>query len=343
MTFYQELQLNQAGSKAVIRNSQEKKDKFKHILIYLFKIFITVAFCTVFVMAFGKLFGSDNSIVGVVILLFVLSFIFSDLGISTNHAMLVLPVIFVILAIGPRLANSNGLLLEFLINVVCIMTLMILGCHNVLMFNHSTILLGYLLLYGYDVTGDMYIKRLVAIFVGAVITMVIYYIKHSKKTFKRSMQHLIEELDINSVRTRWQIRMALAISTAILLAGIFNIPRRMWIGIAVMSVTMPFTDEIKQRSKGRIIGNIVGGLLFVIIYFALPESMYSYIGIIGGIGVGLSATYGWQAVFNSLGAMSIAVSILGFWQAIIFRILNNAFGALYGICFEKVCRKLRVE
>ena len=29
MTFYQELQLNQAGSKAVIRNSQEKKDKFK--------------------------------------------------------------------------------------------------------------------------------------------------------------------------------------------------------------------------------------------------------------------------------------------------------------------------
>ena len=127
MTFYQELQLNQAGSKAVIRNSQEKKDKFKHILIYLFKIFITVAFCTVFVMAFGKLFGSDNSIVGVVILLFVLSFRFADLGISTNHAMLVLPVIFVILAIGPRLANSNGLLLEFLINVVCIMTLMILG------------------------------------------------------------------------------------------------------------------------------------------------------------------------------------------------------------------------
>ena len=48
MTFYQELQLNQAGSKAVIRNSQEKKDKFKHILIYLFKIFITVAFSTVF-------------------------------------------------------------------------------------------------------------------------------------------------------------------------------------------------------------------------------------------------------------------------------------------------------
>ena len=34
--------------------------------------------------------------------------------------------------------------------------------------------------------------------------------------------------------------------------------------------------------------NIVGGLLFIVLYTLLPESMYAYIGIIGGIGVGYS-------------------------------------------------------
>ena len=28
---------------------------------------------------------------------------------------------------------------------------------------------------------------------------------------------------------------------------------------------------------------------------------YAYIGILGGIGVGFSAQYGWQAVFNTFG------------------------------------------
>ena len=68
MTFYQELQLNQAGSKALIRNIKDPKEKWKHICIYLFKILLTVAFCVVFVTIYTKVFGEENSIVGVVVL-----------------------------------------------------------------------------------------------------------------------------------------------------------------------------------------------------------------------------------------------------------------------------------
>ena len=39
MTLYQELQLNQAGSKQLIRNTQDKKEKARHIAVYLFKNF----------------------------------------------------------------------------------------------------------------------------------------------------------------------------------------------------------------------------------------------------------------------------------------------------------------
>lgn len=93
MTFYQELQLNQAGSKALIKASKSKKEKHRHIAVYLFKILLTVAFCTAFVMAFGAVFGEDNNIVGVVMLLCVLSFRYADLGIKNKDAMWAFAVI----------------------------------------------------------------------------------------------------------------------------------------------------------------------------------------------------------------------------------------------------------
>ena len=48
MTFYQELQLDQVGSKSYIASITDPKEKRKHIAIYLFKILLTVSFCVAF-------------------------------------------------------------------------------------------------------------------------------------------------------------------------------------------------------------------------------------------------------------------------------------------------------
>ena len=45
MTFYQELQLSSAGSKQLIKNTTDKKEKWRHILIYNFKVYLVMAFC----------------------------------------------------------------------------------------------------------------------------------------------------------------------------------------------------------------------------------------------------------------------------------------------------------
>ena len=102
-----------------------------------------------------------------------------------------------------------------------------------------------------------------------------------------------------------------------------------------MSVMLPFEKDSKIRSQGRIPGNIFGGILFLVLYMLLPPSFLSYAGIIGGIGVGLSATYGWQSVFNSLGAMAVATGVIGLEGAIIFRIVHNICGSIYGQVFYK--------
>eukprot|EP00975_Prorocentrum_lima_P017667 3729009-Prorocentrum_lima.AAC.1 len=68
-------------------------------------------------------------------------------------------------------------------------------------------------------------------------------------------------------------------------------PRAMWAGIAAMSAILPFMEDMRYRVRKRIVGNIAG--------------------ILGGIGVGFSAQYGWQAVFNTFGALAIAAETYG--------------------------------
>lgn len=336
MTFYQELQLNQAGSKQLIRQAEGKKEKVCHLFVYLFKIVLTLVFCVAFVTLFSKVFGSDNSIVGVVVLLSVMAFRFADFGIHAPHAVSSLMVIWGIMTFGPRVANMGNLVTELLVNVVCIFVLMLLGCHNVVMFNQSTLLLGYLLLYGYDVSGTSYLLRIAGMAAGGALTGIVFYKNHRHCRYKRTFRHLFEEFSLYSSRTRWQLVVTFGVATAIFLFGLFGLPRAMWAGIAAMSVLVPFQADMKKRICGRIPGNILGGMTFLALYVLLPESMYEYIGVLGGIGVGLSASYGWQAVFNSWGAMSIAMTFLGVGGAIFFRIFNNACGALYALLFSKL-------
>ena len=80
MTFYQELQLSSAGSKQLIKNTTDKKEKRRHILIYNFKVYLVMTFCFALVTLYSMIFGSDNSVAGVVFLLALLVLRQADFG-----------------------------------------------------------------------------------------------------------------------------------------------------------------------------------------------------------------------------------------------------------------------
>lgn len=103
MTFYQELQLSSTGSKQLIRNTTDKKEKRRHILIYNFKVYLVMAFCVAVVTLYSKITGNDNSVVGVTVLLAMLVLRQADFGIRTTHGLLSIAGIFGILIAGPRL------------------------------------------------------------------------------------------------------------------------------------------------------------------------------------------------------------------------------------------------
>ena len=295
MTFYQELQLNQAGSKSLLKNSKTMKEKLYHAFVYMVKIAVTMVFCFAFVTASSIILGKDNSIVGVVVLLCVMVFRNADLGIHTGHSTWLLALFFVIMTVCPHLANQLSPLPALLINIAALAVLILFGCHNPFMFNQSTLVLGYLLLYGYDVTGKSYMLRIAGMAAGAVLTCLVFYRNH--------------------------------------IAQLCNMPRAMWAGIAAMSAILPFMEDMQYRVKKRIVGNIAGVICFTALYFLLPPSIYAYIGIIGGIGVGLSAQYGWQAVFNTFGALAIAAESYGLKGAVSLRVIQNVFGVVFALVF----------
>ena len=333
MTFYQELQLNQAGSKELLRKSETAQERRYHALIYLAKVAITMLFCFAFVSVFSILFGNENSVVGVVVLLCLMVFRNADFGLHTGQSTPLLALFFVDMAVFPHLAQQAAPLPALLLNVAALAFLVIFGCHNPFMFNQSTLVLGYLLLYGYDVSGDSYRMRLLAMAVGALLSCLVFYRNHKSRTYETGIKGVLQAFDLASSRTNWQLCQIICVPMVLFLAELCKMPRAMWAGIAAMSAIVPLMADMQARVKNRIIGNVAGVLCFLVLYTLLPTSIYAYIGILGGIGVGFSAKYGWQAVFNTFGALAIAEKLYGLKGAVGLRVAQNVFGVVFALLF----------
>ncbi|MDO5305708.1 MAG: FUSC family protein, partial [bacterium] len=167
-----------------------------------------------------------------------------------------------------------------------------------------------------------------------------FYKNQKNRPYRRTFLDLFREFNFRSARNWWYIRLTLIVSTALLIMSLLGLPRAMWAGIACMSVCLPFSNDLVARAKLRGPYNILGSLIFMVLYIVLPKSMYPYIGIIGGIGVGYSAGYAWQTVFNTFGALSIASGLFGMTGAVVLRIGANVFASIYTVLADKVLNKI---
>ena len=93
------------------------------------------------------------------------------------------------------------------INLCCIVLLMVLGCHNVIMYNHSTFVLGYLLLQGYDVSGRSYYLRVIGLLIGMLICMAVFYKNQHNRPYRRHFLDIFREFNIRSARNWWYIKL----------------------------------------------------------------------------------------------------------------------------------------
>lgn len=344
MTFYEAMQLGASNLKPLIRSTEDKKIRQKYRLALITKAILCLLFCMFIVISFSTAFGNENSVVGVVTVITLLTFRFSNLDFDVKQSALAIVGIFMIFMVSPYFASISNPIIGFIINCISIITIVIVSCHNVKLSNQSIFILSYLLLYGYEVENtEIYFNRVIALMVGAVIVSGIFYFKQRKVKFENSFSDIIKDIDFRTERTRWQFKFTLVVCSAVLIGELMNLPKTMWIGFACMSIYQPNKETMDKRCKSRSIFMIIGCLIFSIIYLIIPIQYRSSIGIIGGIFIAFSATYEWQTVFNCFGALSIAVATFGLVDTIILRIINNIFGALCCKLFDLVFDRIEIN
>lgn len=341
MTFYQAMQLGAVNLKPLIKETNDKKLKQKYITAFVLKNILCLLFCILIITAFSSIFGKENNIVGVVTAISLLTFRFSNLDFDVKQSVVAILGIFAIFMVGPYLASISTPVVRFFINFISIMAIVILSCHNVVLSNQLILVLSYLLLYGYKVSSvNVYVYRVLALAVGAIIVAIIFYRNQRKIKFENKFIDIIKDVNLSNDRTKWQLKLTLAVCSALLIGDLLNFKRIIWIGFACNSVIHPYKDRIASRCKDRVSFTIVGCIIYSMIYIILPKEYITFVGMIGGIMVGFSATYKWQTVFNAFGGLTSAVAILGIKSALIFRVIDNVFGAIYGIVFSKIFDKI---
>lgn len=345
MSFYQAMQLGACNLKPMIKECDDQSLKRRYITALIAKAILCLLFCMLIVTSYSVIFGAENSIVGVVTVLALLTFRFSNLDFDIGQSALTILGIFGIFMIGPFLASLSGPIMCFIINFICIVTIVILSCHNMTLSNQSTFVLPYLLLYGYEVSNiEGYLSRIIGLAAGGIIVSLVFYFKQRKLYIKNTFSDIIKDVNLKNEHTKWQLKFALGICSAMLIGEYLNLPRTMWIGFSCLAILQPSKEKLEFRYKNRVPFTIIGCLLFGVVYIVLPQKYYGYIGMIGGLMVGLSGTYQWQTVFNCFGALTTAVPLFGLGGSIILRILNNTFAAiyskLYDKCFEAIYNKV---
>lgn len=184
-----------------------------------------MVFCVAFVTLYGWVFGAENNIVGVVVLLCLMVFRQADLGMRRGQSLLALGLVFLVLAFGPRLANLAELGGELAVHGLSLLVILVLGCHNVGMGNHLTLCWGICCCMAMTWRRRPFPSRLAALAVGCGLTLLVYARNHRADPYWEGIPPCSAPGAWGRRCSRWQLKAAFGVATALVLAHGLGFPR----------------------------------------------------------------------------------------------------------------------
>ncbi len=335
MKFYDKLQLDPKELKKLIKDSSSSKEKIELISAMVLRSILLVLFAIVFISTLSTIFGSENSPMAVVIFCILLAIRFVDFGYCIKDELIILSIVFLILLISPTIAFSVCPLLGFFINLVSFFTILLITCDKPEMGNGGLFSFAYIYLCGNTVYGEAFIQRCYLTLICLILCGIVFYIKHKDKNKEIRFIEKNKNTNFKDFKYHWMIRMAIGISTMLLVGVIFEIERFMWAGFACGSLLSVYStsSKIKERFMQRLIGAIAGVIVFLLIYNLLPKDLHSMIGPLGGFCLGFCVDYKYKTALNCLGALFIACGIYGLEHSLFLRVSDTIIGLLFGFLF----------
>lgn len=333
MNFYDALQADPAVIKGKIAAASGKKEKIWWWTAITVRAALLVAFAVGFISLMNLLFGSANSNMAVVIFCIFLCIRFVDFDYCIKDSLVNLAVIFLILYVSPLAVRHVSPLPAFLINFVSLSLILLMASEKPEMGNGGLYMFGYLFLTGTGIDEQAFFQRGAMTAVCFAICAVLFYHKHRGKNEQKRFLDIVKGIRLSDAKRMWQLRTVLGISSFYFIGTILELPRLMWAAFACSSLLTAYSSKLKERSKDRIIGAVVGTALFYILWHFIPQSAAAVLGIFSGFCLGFCGTYRAKTVFNCFGALMAAVGIFGLTEAAGIRIFNNLMGAIFACLF----------
>ena len=342
MKFYDALQMDPAILKRKIAGCDTNQEKMYYWLAMATRSVLIVAFAIVFISSLSSVFGSENTPFAVALFCILLGIRFVNFEYCIGDSLLTLAAALAILVLAPSAAAVLPPIFLIPMHFVCFFSLLYITTQRPEMGNGGLYSFAYIYLTGNPVIGEALIRRGLLALAGYLLCGAILFVKHRHQHKTTRFGQVVRKFDLSKSVCLWQVRMALGVSLVMTVGQVFGVERFMWMGFACASLLSeyPYSGNTFIRFRQRIIGAVAGSCLFLILYLAVPESLRSLLGPLGGLCLGFCTDYRYKTAMNCLGALMLGAGIYGIQGAVILRILDTFLGVTFGLVFAAIFHQL---
>jgi hypothetical protein len=149
-------------------------------------------------------------------------------------------------------------------------------------------------------------------------------------------------VNISRVRLAYAFRVSCVLTVCILIVQQFHLSHGKWLLFTIVSVSLPYADDVGQKAKKRMLATVIGGLLSVLAFSLIPSPT-------GRMGIAMLSGYlsfymtDYLPVFScaTIGALSGAMLMdISGWQAVGGVVLIRLGYIVLGILIALVCNCL---
>ncbi|WP_276949620.1 FUSC family protein [Enterocloster lavalensis] len=94
---------------------------------------------------------------------------------------------------------------------------------------------------------------------------------HYRKTVLSVTVRLKAALDVSPVRVLYALRVAFLLSVFTLAVQVLALPHGKWLLFTLASLSVPYADDVKQKTGKRLMATVAGGLFSVALYSMIPS------------------------------------------------------------------------
>lgn len=295
-----------------------------------------------FIMVFQMLFGVENVLPGVAISVGLTMFPDGYIGIKRET----MGGVIVILYTGSVLAAQSTLIspwIAFIINFLFVYLIMNLVCEPNEFKPAISFLLCFIFSQATPVSMELFPKRLLGALVGGSLVAIITMIKWKSNDKGDEGRDLKEQILLCRKKRGYILRMSLGIASAMFIGMIFHIKKPLWISIVVMSLTQLHFHEIIEKIRHRMFGNIIGVLVFIILFKILIPEEYSFAVVLflGYISF-FTSEYKYKQIVNAVSAINASLVLLDVSEAIenrLFCLIGGALIVVLMFVLQKIFKK----